>query len=106
MRELALDRGGAMAWAAHYHTQCENQFISGLSKLPSWGPTIDPQVQEYLDGLANWARANYCWSYESQRYFGSKGPEILESRLVPLLNKVTLNPALHREEVVVAEILI
>ncbi|KIJ66483.1 hypothetical protein HYDPIDRAFT_86563 [Hydnomerulius pinastri MD-312] len=106
MQALALDRGGAMAWAAHYHSQMQTKFIMGLSTLPSWGPSVDPQLREYLNGMATWATANYCWSYESQRYFGNKGPQILESRLVPLLEKVELDPALHRENVIVADILI
>ena len=85
MHELGLDRSGAMSWAAAYHSDIKAKFINGLSELPSWGSTLDSQVKEYLDGIANWVQANYCWSYESQRYFGSKGPEIEKTRLVPLL---------------------
>lgn len=68
MLELGLDRSGAMAWAARYHTQVEKRFIDGLAQVPSLEIRTDaPGLIEYLDGIAAWARANHCWSYESQR---------------------------------------
>ncbi|KAG1902830.1 terpenoid synthase [Suillus fuscotomentosus] len=79
MLELGLDRSGAMAWAARYHTQVGKQFMDGLA--------------QYLDGMAAWARANHCWSYESQRYFGTEGTNIQQSRLVPLLPKIKYGDA-------------
>lgn len=87
MLELGLDRGGAMAWAAHYHAELQKRFIDGLAKVPSWGTSIDVLVKEYLEGIAIWPRADTCWSYEGQRYFGTRGPEIQQTRLVPLLPK-------------------
>ncbi|KAG1730725.1 terpenoid synthase [Suillus occidentalis] len=93
MVELGLDRSGAMAWAARYHTEVEKRFTDGLAKVPSWGHSADVLVKEYLDGMATRARANYCWSYETQRYFGTKGPEIQRTRLVPLLPKVICKAA-------------
>jgi hypothetical protein len=67
MLDLGLDISSAMSWAARYHAEVERRFIDGLAKVPSWGPPVDIQVKEYLDGIANWARAFHCWSYESQR---------------------------------------
>lgn len=93
-----------MAWAADYHSKIEAEFINGLSELPSWGPTLDMQLKEYLNGIANWARANYCWSYESQRYFGSRGLEIEKTRLVPLLPKANSGQKLHGQNIIVADL--
>ncbi|KAI6120872.1 terpenoid synthase [Pisolithus croceorrhizus] len=104
MFELSLDRSGAMSWAAAYHAEMEARFISGLLKLPSWGPTLDAQIKEYLNGIANWARANYCWSYEGQRYFGNRGGEIEKTRLVPLLSKARRDPKMREKDVVVADL--
>ncbi|KAG2040513.1 isoprenoid synthase domain-containing protein [Suillus americanus] len=87
MLELGLDRGGAIAWAAHRHAELQKRFIDGLAKIPSWGPSVDVLVKEYLDGIAIWPRASTCWSYEGQRYFGTRGLEIQQTRLVPLLPK-------------------
>ncbi|KAG1830868.1 isoprenoid synthase domain-containing protein [Suillus variegatus] len=85
MLELDLDRGSAMAWAAHYNAEVQKRFIDGLAKVPSWGPSVDVLVKEYLNGLANWARASHSWNFESQRYFGTMGLEIQQTRLVTLL---------------------
>ncbi|KAI6163689.1 terpenoid synthase [Pisolithus thermaeus] len=104
MFELGLDRSGAMSWAAAYHAEIEARFINGLLKLPSWGPTLDAQIKEYLNGIANWARANYCWSYEGQRYFGNRGGEIEKTRLVPLLSKARRDPKMREKDIVVADL--
>ncbi|KAH7906493.1 hypothetical protein BJ138DRAFT_1162491, partial [Hygrophoropsis aurantiaca] len=104
IHEYNLDVGSAIAWAASSHTELQRKFIDGLEKIPSWGNEVDDQLQEYIHGLANWARANYCWSFESGRYFGTKGAEIEQFRFVPLLPKVAIDPHLHKEAVVVADI--
>ncbi|KAG1908076.1 isoprenoid synthase domain-containing protein [Suillus fuscotomentosus] len=88
MLELGLDISGAIAWAAHYHAGVQKRFIDSLSKVPSWGPFVDVLVNEYLDGLKNWPRANYSWSYENQRYFFIEKLEIQQTRLVPLLPRL------------------
>ncbi|KAG2090572.1 hypothetical protein BD769DRAFT_413380 [Suillus cothurnatus] len=67
MLELGLDRGSAMAWAAHYHAEIQKRFIDGFAKVPSWGPSVDVLVKEYLDGVGKLARVNHSWSYETQR---------------------------------------
>ncbi|KAM7203255.1 terpenoid synthase [Rhypophila sp. PSN 637] len=41
--------------------------------LPSWGPEIDRQVQRYAEDLCIWIRGHDDWSFEGQRYFGTKG---------------------------------
>ncbi|KAG1889992.1 terpenoid synthase [Suillus subluteus] len=90
MLELGLDRGGAMAWAANYHAEAQKRFIDGLAKVPSWGPSIDVLVKEYLDGMAMFVRGHKSWGYEGHRYCGTRGPEIQQTRLVPLLPKANL----------------
>lgn len=85
MLELGLEIGSAMGWAAAYHTKLKKRFIDGLAKIPSWGPSTDILVKEYLDGLGNWVRASNVWSFDIQRYFGTMSAEIQQTRLVPLL---------------------
>ncbi|KAG1787689.1 isoprenoid synthase domain-containing protein [Suillus plorans] len=105
MLELGLDRSGAMAWAARYHTQLEKQFIDGLAQVPSLETCTDiPGLVKYLNGIASWVRANHSWSYESLRYFGTKGTEIQRSRLVPLLPKIKYGDASSMTKVNVADI--
>ncbi|KAL5510886.1 hypothetical protein ACEPAG_4643 [Sanghuangporus baumii] len=103
MKESNGDLQDAIQWAVNYHSEVQTKFLDGLNQLPSWGPNVDRQLKRYLSGLANWARGNICWSFESGRYFGNKGLEYQKTRLVPLLPKTTpyREHAYHRRENVV-----
>jgi hypothetical protein len=57
------------------------------NKVPKFSESVDEQLARYVDGIGNWVRANYEWSFETERYFGKKGPEIKETRWVTLLPK-------------------
>jgi hypothetical protein len=78
----------ALIWVADFHAKLEVRFNDVYRNLPRWGGALDDDVQIYVFGLANWVRANDQWSFESQRYFGKRGLEIMESRTVTLLPKV------------------
>ena len=87
---MKTDLKGAFRWAADYHTTVEQKYLLGLKRVPSWGHEIDYQVQLYLGGLAYWPRGNDSWSFESGRYFGSKGIECQKTRVVPMLPRVNI----------------
>ncbi|KAJ7854637.1 isoprenoid synthase domain-containing protein [Mycena leptocephala] len=95
-----MDLEGATTWVSAYHHKLQADFRDGLRRMPSFGAERDAQVQEYLGHLANWPRAQDCWNFESQRYFGSKGSEIQVTRRVPLLAKIEMDAKLTREDVV------
>ena len=88
MHQLSTDIIGVINLVADYHRETQRKFLDGLKRLPSWNQEIDLQVQQYLNGLANWVRASECWSFEAGRYFGSKGSEYKKTRLVPLLPRI------------------
>lgn len=88
MAELSTDVQGTMDWVADFHGRLERRFLDVYNSLPRWGGALDMDVQEYVFGLGNWVRANDQWSFESERYFGKRGLEILETRTVMLLPKV------------------
>ena len=88
MRELDFDLDQAVDWVITYHTGLQKKFLNDLKEVPSWGADIDRQVQEYLNGIANWARSNACWNFEGGRYFGDKSPEEVRNCRIPLLPKV------------------
>ncbi|KAL7282972.1 terpenoid synthase [Trametes coccinea BRFM310] len=96
MRQFNTDIQGAMDWIARYHDRLVDQFLHHYANLPSWGPEIDAQLRRYVDGLGNWVRANDCWSFESQRYFGKEGSKVQDSRVVALLPKVNAQPKVER----------
>lgn len=78
----------ALLWVADYHAKLETRFNEVYRNIPRWGGALDIDVQTYAFGLGNWVRANDQWSFESQRYFGKRGLEIMQSRMVALLPKV------------------
>ena len=87
MDQHNTDFDGAMAWVVDFHKKIETRFHDTLTRMPSFGPQVDAQLQEYIDLLSNWPRGNYCWNFEGGRYFGSKGLEYQRTRLVPKLPK-------------------
>lgn len=88
MHQNDTDVNGAMRWIGEFHDRLAKSFLLTKDRLPSWGEPIDSQVARYVHGLGNWVRANDQWSFESQRYFGTKGLEILNHRVVKLLPKL------------------
>lgn len=104
MHELNCDIERAMAWAAEYHSEVEIKFMDALKRVPSWGPIVDEQLGKYIAGIANWPRANVCWSFEGKRHFGDKGLEIQLTRRVPLLPKFERDDNLRGKDVIVPEV--
>jgi len=101
MYQLGMDLEEAISWVADYHEEVEAKFLDGLKRVPSFGPRVDKQLEEYILALAIWPRCNDCWNFESGRYFGDKGREIQKCRKVALLPKTQVNASLKRDQVVV-----
>ncbi|KAI9462678.1 terpenoid synthase [Russula earlei] len=87
MNEKRLDLNGALKWLGEYHGQVLSKFQAQSRTLPSWGDKIDADVATFVERLAYWIRGVDCWSLETERYFGTKGPEVQRHRLVTLLPK-------------------
>jgi len=106
MHEKGVDLDGALDWLAEYNRVVLSRFQAQYRMLPSWGPDMDPVITAFVERLAYWIRGHDCWSFESERYFGTKGPEIQKHRLVTLLPRsrrpdvtpmmARLDPALSR----------
>ncbi|KZT07613.1 terpenoid synthase [Laetiporus sulphureus 93-53] len=85
MRTLGIERQAAVDYAADLCNKTVERFLAGKTALPSWGPEVDAQVQQYIQGLEDWIIANAEWSFMTERYFGKDGPKIRKSLQVPLL---------------------
>ena len=77
--QQAIDKAGRMI--------CENieAFNTLYRELPRWVGPLDLEVQRLVDGFARWVSGSLHWSYESHRYFGTRGLEVKEARLVELM---------------------
>ncbi|PBK68860.1 terpenoid synthase [Armillaria solidipes] len=87
MNERKCDLDSALLWVEDLHRSISTRFLRLWEEIPTWGPGIDDIASLYLDGIANWVRANDCWNFESGRYFGSNGKAIQQHRMVTLMPK-------------------
>ncbi len=87
MNELKCDLHDALLWVEDLYRSTRNKFLMLWTEIPSWGPETDVIASFYLHGIANWVRGNECWSFESERYFGSNGRAIQQHRMVALMPK-------------------
>ncbi|KAI0371440.1 terpenoid synthase [Pilatotrama ljubarskyi] len=99
MRELNVDLDGAMVWVTDFHNDLVQRYIQGLKRIPSFGPEVDGQLQEYLQSIAFWPRCVDNWSFEAGRYFGDRGLEVQRTRRVQLLPRTKRNPKNRLEDV-------
>lgn len=84
MYEHQLDLQGALHWLAGYAEDNIAKFLSEKERLPSWGPAVDLSVQEFVDRLGRCVRGYDAWSYETNRYYGSHGLQIRQTRQITL----------------------
>jgi hypothetical protein len=85
MNEKGIDLDAALNWVAEYHGRILSEFRVQYQVLPFWDPVIDLRVRTYVERLAYFVRGIDCWAFETERYFGTKGREIQERRIVGLL---------------------
>ncbi|GLB39974.1 putative terpene synthase family, metal binding domain [Lyophyllum shimeji] len=87
-KHLGVDLEGALQWLLEHHDQNIDNFMAVREKVlkkdgfPSYGPRIDREVADYVDGLGFWIRGHDEWNFSSGRYFGKDGPEVQKHRKV------------------------
>ena len=91
MKERGLDIQGAMDYIGEENYKLATRFVSLIKQVPTFDDSEDSRiphdVERYVWGLGNWVTANIEWSFESERYFGTRGLEIMKHRMVELLPK-------------------
>lgn len=87
MRQYSLDVQEAIYWASKFHDKLKQRFHDAYTRVPRFGGPVDLDIQMYVDGVARWVRANHQWSFEIERYFGTKGSEVLRTWQVELSPK-------------------
>jgi hypothetical protein len=87
MNEKGVDLDAALGWVAVYHEQVLSEFQAQYRALAFWDPATNLRVKTYVERLARFIRGIDCWAFETERYFGDKGPEIKRQRIVDLLPK-------------------
>jgi hypothetical protein len=78
--EEAVDRVSALC------KKSIDTFLRNKELLPSWGESIDREVQKYVDGLGSWIVGILYWSFKTERYFGKDHALIKATGYVRLLS--------------------
>jgi hypothetical protein len=87
---LGGDLESVVQWVLNYYEQNVDKFLAVREKVlkkdgfESFGPRIDREVADYVDGLGVWVRGYNEWNFASWRYFGDAGLEIQKHRKVVL----------------------
>jgi Delta6-protoilludene synthase len=81
--QAAVDEAGRLARAR------VERFRDAYARLPRLVGPVDLDVQRLADGMAQCVSGVMHWSYESERYFGTRGLDVKESRVARLLPKVS-----------------
>ncbi|KAE8381454.1 isoprenoid synthase domain-containing protein [Aspergillus bertholletiae] len=79
--QMAFDHIGGML-LSRYH-----DWYLALADLPSWGESIDSEVQQYIRGVQNVVKANLHWSFRSGRYFGEANEEVRKTGIITVRPK-------------------
>ncbi|KAF8474316.1 isoprenoid synthase domain-containing protein [Gautieria morchelliformis] len=87
MEQYNTDAQTAMNCLGKLHDELAEQFCDVWMKIPTFGGPVDREIRTYLDGVANWVRANDTWSFESMRYFGNRGLDVQSTRKDQLLSR-------------------
>ncbi|KAI0332667.1 terpenoid synthase [Cubamyces sp. BRFM 1775] len=90
MRDKGLNLNEAVEWLAAEHAKVADRFCAlwkELATLEFGSAELDDAFGAYVNYLANWPRANVCWSFEGGRYFGTDGARVKLERVVRLERK-------------------
>ncbi|KAJ3499352.1 hypothetical protein NLG97_g390 [Lecanicillium saksenae] len=82
--KFSLDDQSAINWTAGFHNSIVRELAHLLENRPRFEPSIDRLLNEYIDGMGNWVFSNYIWSFESRRYFGTRGMEVYRTKVIPM----------------------
>lgn len=88
MKEQKLDVQGAVNWAGRLHASMTKRFNELFLEIPKYGDAVDRDVQSFMNGVAHWTGGNVHWSFESGRYFGTRGRKVMATRSLRLSPKV------------------
>jgi len=65
--------------------QSIDAFVRNRKLLPSWGGSVDHDVEKYVEGLSSWIIGILYWSFKTERYFGKDQALIKAAGRVRLL---------------------
>ncbi|KAH8806499.1 terpenoid synthase [Flagelloscypha sp. PMI_526] len=81
-RTKAFDLQQASDFVGLYCDGLVDTFCKKRESISSFEPTVERDIQLYIDALSCWMRGNLDWCFESERYFGTEVKRVSQDRLV------------------------
>lgn len=88
MAAQGIDVQAAVDWAGGMHADMTRRFNQLFLEIPKYGDPIDQDLESFMNGMAHWTGGNVQWSFESGRYFGNRGLEVMATRSLQLSPKL------------------
>lgn len=84
MRTKGLSVQEAVNWIEIKFREVLAEYLEAKGRIRSYGSEADIMVVKYLHGTEQWISANIAWSFDSQRYFGTRHKEVKETLKVTI----------------------
>ncbi|KAL4256103.1 Terpene synthase [Pleurotus pulmonarius] len=84
IQQFRMNIQDAMDYIENLINRLVDQFLEQWSHIPVFSGPVDAEIRAYCNMLGIWVRGNDSWSFESERYFGERGPEVQTSRTIRL----------------------
>lgn len=64
-----------------------DQFLRDEKLVPTFGKSVDEDVQKYVFSISQWCIGNLIWSFETPRYFGNEHDEVKNTLVVKVKSR-------------------
>jgi hypothetical protein len=85
MKEKQVSIQEAVDWLGELVKARIDQYVTFRANVPSWGETVDAEVEQYLMGIDHLIVGALSWSFETIRYFGKERASVKQNLTVTLL---------------------
>ncbi|KAL5638998.1 hypothetical protein ACGC1H_003389 [Rhizoctonia solani] len=68
-----------------------DEYVETKAKLSSFGPGLDEQVTQYIQGIEYCVQGFIDWTFMTPRYFGNEAAKVKETGIVNIMAPITLD---------------
>ncbi|KAF7429010.1 hypothetical protein PC9H_008248 [Pleurotus ostreatus] len=90
MVQLRMDIQAAFDYAGAEFRRIWDRFQAAKASMPSFGDEHDDDVRRFIEGLEIWCIGNIYWSFESRRYFGEQGRQVMATQICSVQTKASI----------------
>ena len=84
MNEKGLSLQEAINYIAGAYKESGDIINEYRKRIKSYGPKVDEDIQQYIEGMQQWVFGNLEWSFRIVRYFGKYSEEVRRTGVIDL----------------------